>query len=536
MIPYDIIPSNQGEPTIRIPTRRGRLFSLRELRLFACFMAVTAVAKGLALLPKYSIDDYYLLQIQPRVRIMIQQGRFGQALLVGLLRALRLDPGYCYVFFVVVAIATWALLALAVVRWWGLKRRGWLPIAAGCLIAVHPFTTEIFTFRTALGTSTLALTLFSLLLLPRRWPPRQIVAGTALFALTLSIYQVVLHFALMILLLGGACGIARYLAIGAKLGWSRRWAGLCTWDRIRRHRQTALATCIALGTGVYFLASRAVLAFSGFPAIARTQFLPVAGVGKRLAEVETLLQARLLLPDPLLSPLAQQLSLLLLVMAVGGLLARKAAWGPRRSALLTWAAVGLIAAGLIWSVGLILVLEEFWPVARVMSHIGVFWAGVLAVAWLVSGRWRRAVLAGAATLVILSFIGSDNRILDDQQRLNQRDAMTANRIVARLESLPRFREIETVAVKGGSWRFPQRIATADHDMNISAFGAEWSKVQLLNEISGYRWKWGPDELLAMPGKAETRLAEEYCRDVEPWPGPQSVAIQDRLAIVCLGPG
>lgn len=489
----------------------------------------------MALLPKYSIDDYYLLQIQPRVRIMIQQGRFGQALLVGLLRALRLDPGYSYVFFVVVAFATWAFLALAVVRWWGLRRRGWLPVAAGCLIAIHPFTTEIFTFRTALGTSTLALTLFSLLLLPRRWPPRQIAAGTALFALTLSIYQVVLHFALMILLLGGACGIARYLAIGAKLGWSRRWAGLCTFDRIRRHRQTALATCIALGTGVYFLASRAVLAFYGFPAISRTQFIPVAGVGRRLAEIKTLLQARLLLPDPLLSPLAQQLSLLLLVMAVGGLLARKAAWVPRRSALLTWAAVGLIAAGLIWSAGLILVLEEFWPTARVMSHIGVFWAGVLAVAWTVSGRWRRAALAGAATLVILSFIGSDNRILDDQQRLNQRDAMTANRIVARLESLPRFREIETVVVKGGSWRFPQPIATADHDMNISAFGAEWAKVQLLNEISGYRWKWGPDELQAMPGKAETRLAEAYCRGVEPWPGPQSVAIQDRLAIVCLGP-
>ncbi len=242
MVSYDIIRPIRGL-TIRAPAFPRRLFSLRELRLFGLVAALTVLAKGLALLPKYSIDDYFLLQVETRSRVMIQQGRFGQALLVKALRALQLDPGYSYLVFVTLAFATWALLAVAVARWWGLRRPGWLPPAAGCLISLHPFTTEIFTFRSALGTATLSITFFSLLLLPRRWTPWRVALGTALFAWTLSIYQVVLHFALMILLLGAALSASRLLVLGSRLGWSRRWTRLWTRRNFLRHRQTALAAC-----------------------------------------------------------------------------------------------------------------------------------------------------------------------------------------------------------------------------------------------------------------------------------------------------
>lgn len=496
-------------------------------------LLVSVLAKGLAFLPKYSIDDYFLVQLHGRSLSMLQQGRIGQALLVKLLQALRLEPNYSTLFFVVLALATWSLLALLVVRWWGLKRQGWLPLATGCLIAIHPFTTEIFTFRTALGTCTLALTLFTLLLWPGTWTARRILIGAALFAVTLSIYQIVLHFAVMILLLGAAVGLARYLAAGAALGWSRRWASLWTFDRLRRHRQAALAACIVLGTGAYVAGNQALVTLLRVPSITRTRFLAAGALAERAHQVAELLRHRLLLPDPLIAPATQKLLLLLLVAAAGGLLLRREAWRRRRAAALAWAALGLLAAGLIWSVGVILVLEDFWPAARVMAHTGVFWAGVLAVAWTVSGPRRRTALAGLMAVVILSFIGTDNHILSDQQRINQRDALTANRIVERLESLTRFHDIETVAVAGGNWGFAERIATTDHDMNISAFGAKWAKVQLLREISGYDWKWGAGENEPVPGEAVTRMADDHCRGVEPWPAAESVTVQGHLAIVCL---
>jgi hypothetical protein len=535
LVLYDIIRCQKGEIAIsaRVPFRR--YFRRRDLRLFLQIYFVSLLAKGAAFLPAYSIDDYALVQLVRRSTAMIGQGRFGQDLLVRLLNALGLEPSYARTFFVAFGLATWSLLAMLVVRWWGLRREGWLPVAAGCLIALHPFTTEIFTFRTALGTCTVALALATLLLLPRRWSPGLVVAGSALFCLALSIYQVVLHFLVMIVLMGAALSLARYLAAGAALGWSRRWAALLTWRRLARHRQAALSVCIVVGTAFYMACNRIITALLHVPLMQRTELLSAGALGQRIGEVASTLRQRLILPDPLLLPLAQRLLLALLALAVVGLLVRRSVWSRPRAAAVAWGGLALIALGLIWSIGLLLVLREYWPVARVMSHVGIFWAGALAVAWILSGSWRRAGLAGIAALVILSFIGADNHILEDQLRINRRDILKADRIVARIEALPRFREIENLAVDGGSWRFPLGFPTQDHDMNISAFGSKWTRVHLFREVSGYDWRWGGKEPEMNPDPALAEAAAVYCRGVEPWPAPDSVAMQGSLAIVCLPP-
>jgi hypothetical protein len=131
-----------------------------------------------------------------------------------------------------------------------------------------------------------------------------------------------------------------------------------------------------------------------------------------------------------------------------------------------------------------------------------------------------------ATLIVLSFIGADNRILSDQVRLNARDTLRANRILERLESLPGFPGVAFVAVDGKDWHYPLGYSTTDHDLNISAFGAEWSQVAILREVSGYDLKVTND-----PG--QLALAATLCRSVKPWPDPRSVMIRDHLAVVCL---
>jgi hypothetical protein len=510
----------------------------RDLYLFLQILLISVLAKGACFLPGYSIDDYYLVQLNEPSNAMLNQGRFGEAFVVQLFDALGLEPAYARVFFVALGLATWALLAVLVVRWWNIGRYRWLAVTAGSLIALHPFTTEIFTFRIALGSCNLALALSTLLLLPRRWTVGRIVLGSALFALALSIYQVVLHFTVMVVLMGGAIWLARALVAGQALGWSRRWSALFTWRRLLRHRQAALSFCVAAGTALYLAGTLAMKVVFHVHLLKRTQLIQVEGLRQRMADVLDLLEKRLLLPDPLIPQLTQRLLLAILVFAILGLLLRRGVWTRPRAAAAAWGSIVLIGLGLLWSIGLLLVLREFWPVARVMSHVGIFWAGVLAVAWILSGRLRHAGLALIATLVVLSFIGADNHILEDQLRINRRDILTANRIVARLEALPGFHEVEALAIDGGSWRFPVGIPTQDHDMNISAFGSKWSKVQVLREVSGYGWTWGRENELnpnPSPSPELEKAAADYCGRAEPWPAPTSVVQQGRLAIVCLPP-
>jgi hypothetical protein len=502
------------------PMARAQRFGFQDLvrrrfrRLFLLVLFLTAITKAGAFLPAYSIDDYFLTLDSPPPATMLGQGRFGAALLLQLFHLIQLEPSYARIFFVAFALAVSSLLAALIVRHWNLK--GWPAVAAAAMIALHPFTTEIFTFRTALGISMCALLLLAALLVPRRWSPAGVLAGSALFAVALSIYQVVLHYALMIVLLGAAIGLTRLVIAG------RRTA----LRGMARGRNAALLACTVLGTLLYAAINAVLSRALQVTMTARTRLIPLSGIGERAAKVWEVLRYRFLEPSPLIGRFPKALLLLLLLLALLGLAARLRPLAAR-SVLLFLAVAGLLAAALVWTVGIILVLDDFWPVPRVMSHTGVFWAGVLAIAFASLGAWGRRALAGVSLLLVLSFVGSSNRILNDQVRLNVRDAAKANRIVARLEALPGFTGTETVAVHGSTWSYPLSYGTADHDMNISAFGADWAKVALLREVSGY-------DLKLAKADAQKAAAAAYCGGVPPWPGPGSVTIRDGLAILCLG--
>lgn len=497
-----------------------------SVRTFMLVLAVTAFAKGAAFLPGYAIDDYLLVLRESPSASMLGQGRFGQALLVQLMYHLRLEPSSARAFFVTLGLVGLALLATLVVRHWSLERKGWLAPAVAVLVANHPYTTEIFTFRTALGTSMMSLALFALLLIPRRWTPKLLLLGTIYFAFLLSIYQVVLHFSLMIVLMGMALWLTRVLVAGGARGWPDRVASLLSPRKIAAHRQGALLACTVLGTIVYVVVNWIIATALDVTLVKRGELIGLADVRQRVQVVGEVLRVRLL-ADALVPAVARNLLLLLLLCALIGLLVRTRPRLRLRPQLLFVTIVTLFAAALVWTVGLILVLQDFWPTARVMSHSGIFWGGVLAIAYCCSGPAVRWGLALLSLVVGLSFIGASNQMLSDQIRLNVRDAMTANRIVARLEASPDFREVGSVAIHGTFWRYPLGFRSTDHDMNISAFGADWGQLSVLQEISGYDLK---------PAvQAEKDAAAAYCQGVKPWPGPQSVAIRDRLAIICLGP-
>jgi hypothetical protein len=502
----------------------------RTLRVFLLSLAVTALAKGAAFLPGYSIDDYYLVLQEKPLPSALSQGRFGQDALVRLFRLLELDSQSGRVFFVAFAILVSSLLATSIVRYWNLAAAGWLPVAAAAIISIHPFTTEVFTFRAALGIIMCSLALLVPLLALRRWSPAGVAAGACLFAFTLSVYQMVLQYCVMIVLMDAAIGLSRVLVVGSASRWPPRVASLLSWRRLARHRNTALLACAALGTAAYMLVNAVARRLLHVALGKRFGLLSRHETGERARAVWNVLSYRFLAPSPLLSQFAKGLLLLLLLAALVGLAVRARPWLlQRRSVLLLPAVAALLAVAAVWTVGIVMVPQTFWPVPRVMSHVGVFWAGTLAIAYRCAGTRIRWALALLSLLIVLAFIGSSGRILDDQLRLNARDAAKASRILARLEALPGFTGTEPVAVNGTSPDFPLRFRTHDMDMNLSAFSADWAKLAILREISGYDLKPAEDQ-------AQKAAAAAYCREVGPWPGPQSVIIRDRLAIICLGPG
>lgn len=496
-------------------------------RVFLGTLLVTAVAKGMAFLPGYSIDDYRLVLRDSPSLDMLRQGRIAQAGVVQILHLLQLEGHHARVFFVAFALVMSALLAVLVVRHWGFGTAGWVPVAAASCISIHPYTTEIFTFRTALGINMFAYALLGLLLIPRRWSWAGVCAGALVFAVAVSIYQAVLQYALMILLMGAAVGLTRLLVAGRAAGWPRRITALLSWRRIPRDRKAALLACTVLGMVVYTLVNTVVARVLHLDLV-NHRLLSPGRIGERAAAVWNILRYRFLDPSPLLNQFSKRLLLLLLFLALVGLLVRTWPWLRPRSALLLVVIAGLLAASLVWTVGIELVLQDFWPVPRVMAHVGVFWAGVLAVAWLCWGPRARSVLGFLSALIVLTFIGGSNRVLNDQIRLNVRDAAKASRIIARLEEVPGFSGTEPIAVHGTDWTYPLAYGTSDNDLNISAFGPEWSQEEILREISGYDLQPTKDDA------ARKAAAAAYCRNVQPWPDPESVTIKDGLAIVCLG--
>lgn len=500
-------------------------FRRRFFRVFLLTLLATALAKGAAFLPGYSIDDYSLVLLDAPSTSMLEQGRFGQAFLVWGLHFLQLEPAYSRIPFVGFSILVSALFGTLVARYWNMEKVWWLPAAIACIVANHPFTAEIFTFRTALGTAIFSLVILCLLLVPARWSPRLLLAGAALFALALSIYQVALHFALMVVLVGAALWLTRVLVLGSALGWPKRVTSLLSPRRLVRHRNTALLACILLGLALYVLLGVvSVLAFD-VSLSQRTALVPFDQLDERVQMVREKLEYRLVEPSPLLVQPTKGMLLFVLLSALAGVLWRTRPWLAPRSPLVALSVLGILAVALVWSLGIPLVLQELWLTPRVMAHVGIFWAGALAISSQSWGPRARGVLAPLAFLIVLSFIGSNNRVLEDQLRLNVRDAHKASRIIGRLEALPGFRDIETVAVDGVDWFYPVHFKTQDHDMNISAFGADLAKPAILREMSGYDLKPATE--------AGVAAAAAYCREVQPWPGPDAVAIRDRVGILCL---
>ncbi|MNL05209.1 hypothetical protein D3C87_1257930 [compost metagenome] len=190
-------------------------------------------------------------------------------------------------------------------------------------------------------------------------------------------------------------------------------------------------------------------------------------------------------------------------------------------------AVPLLA---LTTVGVILPFKDWWPVPRVLSQTSLIIGLILLLAYPILRRSLVKLPAAAFMLLpvflIVSFVLKSNQVFADQQRLNSWDRMKVNRIVARLEKNVDFQKIEYVFFGGGGFGYPAGLNTVQGDMNVSALYPTYSKMPLLLETSGYRFK---------PAVGEQAIrGEDFCKTAAAWPSERSVSVIGNLAVICLG--
>lgn len=494
-------------------------------------LVATLLAKGGAFLPGYSIDDYCNLGgVAPELLSdVLSKGRVGHWLLLRVSMALQLEPNAARIFYVAFSIVAYAAFGLAVVRFWRVRGSSWLSVAAAIVIANHPYIAEIFTFRIGLPPAALVMALLALILFSISLGGGWFLFGSGAFILALSLYPIALHFGLMAVIMGLAIEIAREGLGPEDCGEGPARSPSLSLRQIVSGRSARLLAVIVSGTFGY-----AVLAFILRRAIRIDQsyfgMLQPAEVPGRIQAALSLVGATFLKSNVLVSPLAKVSFVVIVGLALLGLF-----WSWRRRVsgwrvAFSWVAVGaLLGAAVIWSIGLSLVLRSYWPVPRNMAHAGILWGGCIVLAGNVASSARMRLLLGIPVLiVVLSFIGASEQVLDEQLGINARDSHLANRIVAALERQQGFSSVRRVVIVGKPWApYPASLArTAWGDLNISSFGASWSQVELLREVSGY-------DLRPSTEKDERSWAESYCSGVATWPGADSVLVRGEVAVVCL---
>jgi hypothetical protein len=509
-----------------------RLALRRERTPLLVVCLLTLVAKFSALLPGYSVDDYWTAGSGPYPGLLydvLSKGRYGHWVFLKLAMALQVEPNAAQVLYVLASVACYSVFGLAVVRFWGVSRAGWLPVAAAAIIANHPYTCEIFTFRIGLPLAAMVLFLLAitLFLCSRRrsagspLPRLELLVSALLVATALSLYPIALHFAGMIVL----------LALALELGRSLRSTGTApeAGSAGRPQPWVLLLAATLLGTGLYALVGLALKSVLRLDA-SYFALIPFAEAGHRLLRAAIDVARTFVGSNVLIPPLVRALFALVLAAALATLAARALRRAPRWRALSTLAAIGgLLGLALFWMLGIFLILTGYWLSPRNMAQAGILWAGgLILAAEALSSRGARTAITVAAFVILLSFLGVNQEILSDQLRLNRQDMLQASRIVGRLESLGQIEKVRRVAFVGSELSHPSRPRTMAGSMNVSAFSAVWSQVPVLEEASGYDWEWSTDP-------AEKAAARAFCAAAPRWPAPGSVAIEGEIAIVCMKP-
>lgn len=465
--------------------------------------------------PFLSIDTYEVAASgdpSTKFQTLVQQGRFGLMALWWLRGELGVwgpaANSVSLILSVPLLSLSGLLFAFAISRTMSIT-------AATVLTAVyclHPFLTEIYYFSDATFNIVAAMLLSSIGLfsaLQKEHSPATWIVSLLCISASISIYQLVV----------AHIGTAWLLAVVARtLGGHGDALPL-----VRRYSRELQALAImALALLSYLMTASLVAWYTGWELDGRNGFSGLLDIHAKGDAVGQALSMAYY-PSTNLVPRLATILLLFILPISAALLILKAAI---RSG--TWLAGGVflcLLGALVWSASASAIGNIIWIVPRVVSPASLFIGGLIALAIQECNMAAKRTLVGIVTVVITCYIGASNNILYDQRRINLWDSQQANRIVSRLESQPRFNEMQKLALVGGQWWRTTPLPTAIGDMNVSALAVSWAKVQLISQATGYYFP--------PLTTAEQAEADQKCLQRPTWPDIESVFIDGNTGIVCL---
>lgn len=488
--------------------------------LFLIIFFAAILSKGLVLFRGYSIDDYGREDAH-LIDTLISQGRYVAAVIYWAIDAAGINLSDVYFSTGILGLLLESAFIVSILRFVGLANR---PSAglAGALIVAHPYLTEVFTFRLLLPIYCFVLicsivTLEAITQGLTNWRSKMLaLLGVVLMVFS---YQSLLnYFAVAIVILLMNCQLR---------------AGKINEVNIvgenYRARLVSLTLIVILSVVIYFIVTTTVTHLGLAEKTVRANLLGASMVGQRLSQSGTLLAHIYWNDEPTLNGWPKILIAVALFISIVTIFSRMVMKGNGASRLGKLLALLLCVSLAPISMGLILPFSDWWPVPRVIAHVGAITGLVFLLADVRPidniRKAFRILLHGSQLIILLIFVFLSNQILADQQRLNEWDKMKASRIIARLEIEPGFKNVRFVHISGGLWGYPSKLRMLQGDMNVSAFYVDYSKVSLLAEVSGY-W-------LERSFGAQVTQGEAYCKNRKPWPDSASTAIFDNLAIVCL---
>ncbi len=483
-----------------LPVPMELLSFARRYPVWSVFALVLFSRAAFVLSPSLSLDDYKYLSNLPPKELLISQGRVGWLLLERFLAALGLAGPYWYVHSTILGCLalSWAgiLYARVSLNSDPLNESGTTLIFA-LLFCIHPFHTEILTFREAFPFYATALLLAALAIqvLVTKTGSIAFAAGCALLLIATSINQLVLNIVAVVVLTHCIFATADG-KVASCTGPSR----------------AAMACLVAIGVNV--LMTKVLCAWMGIVVESRARIIDPSSVAERLVMVGQLIidlfRFKFFYPAPLLTALMA----LLAVVGTAVILASAKAWPVRigRLALLVllpFASIGVVAAG-----------EIMWPAARTMVGFMLITSMFAATALRIIYRKFPAVAGIFLLMIVAGFVGISDTVALDQNRVNRQDQSNAIEIARRADGLG----VNTLAFFG-SWKAEIGLRTQDRDLNLSAFYIDWARGPALQEYTGRRWN--IVSVSAIPDAAEV------CAELDSWPKANSMVLYGETALICL---
>lgn len=500
---------------------RSLKFSKNEVIIFIGALFVTISAKGIALFTlTYSIDDYFNI-LSPsihsnNVMAYVSQGRFGQALLSKLVFFLGSSAPLTNTFYVFLFMISLIWVGLIVCRIWKLSDDLIAAYLVVLFVVIHPYQAELFTFKCVPIYGAIAFFLAYIGFYFTELKLKHFLWTNCCIIFALSIYQVVLNYIFITLCLAIVFEMSRQYNSNKSIKWQQVREATTLWPRL---------ITICFSVIFYLIINKIIQNVLHIAPEIRSQLINFNDLSHRVREIGGVL-IRIFIMTEHIFPFS--LKIMLIVIGFLAILfsgERILIQGSDKSKIRNYLLIlTLLLLSVVGIIGVILPSKGWWPVSRVLSAVSLFWAGIVALAYLNSDRKFKPIIFTISAVVLFGFIGINNHIFTGQLRLNIRDINKANRIINRLESHPDFSKVRRVTVSAGTWGYPLPISTLQGDMNMSAFYPSWSKVNILKEVSGY------DFIDATP--SDNEKAEQYCKEAPKWPHPDSVIIDNDLGIVC----